>query len=83
MLIFPNLDNLVHTMEVGDIWLHVPMVQNACINIDECPTPVDLIKLATDRDEQLQVSLANNYTNISRIVRNELQRQNHQHSSQR
>ena len=70
-------------LEVGNLWLHTPTVWNACINIDECPTSTLLIKLATDREEQLLASLATTSNSIVRLVKQEVQRLNAQNSGSR
>jgi hypothetical protein len=56
----------------------MPMVWNACINIDECPTLAMLIKLSMDREEQLLASLATTSNSVARLVRQEVQRLNAQ-----
>ena len=61
-------------LEVSDLWLHTPTAWNACINIDDCPTSAVLIKLATDREEQLLASSATSSNSIAKLVRQEVQR---------
>ena len=70
-------------LEVGDLWLHTPTAWNACINIEDCPTAASLIKLATDREEQLLASSTNSHSNIARMVRQEMQKLNVQNQGAR
>src|SRR5271154_4438259 len=62
------------------IFMLCPPSWAAHIDITTCRTSGELIKLATDKDEQLQASSINNLT---RIIRQELQRQNFQTPSPR
>ena len=72
--IFTDADPQQCTMEVGDLWLHTPTAWNACINIEDCPTSAALIKLATDREDQLLASSATTSASVARLVRQEVQR---------
>src|SRR6266849_9356436 len=81
--IFSDADPEQCALEVGDLWLHTPTAWNACINIDECPTSATLIKLATDREEQLLASLATTSNSVARLVRQEVQRLNAQNTGSR
>ena len=81
--IFTDANPQLCAVEVGDLWLHTPTAWNACINIDDCPTSAALIKLATDREEQLLASSATTSTSVARLVRQEVQRLSAQHQGQR
>ena len=72
--IFSDTDPKQCALEVGDLWLHTPTAWNACININKCPTSAMLIKLATDREEQLLASLATTSNSIAKLVWQEMQR---------
>ena len=76
--IFSDENPETSALEVSDLWLHTPTAWNACINIDYCPTAATLIKLATDREEQLLASSTNSHSNIARMIRQEMQRHNAQ-----
>jgi len=54
--IFRDSDPQLYSFEVADIWLHSPPAWAAHIDIEQCVTSAELIKLATDKDEQLQAS---------------------------
>ena len=54
--IYPDSDGCDNAFEVADVWLHAPTTWAAHIDIGHCPTAADLIKMATDKDEQLQAS---------------------------
>ena len=69
--IFSNADPEQCILEVGNLWLHI---WNACININECLTSATLIKLVTDREEQLLASLPTTSNSIVKLVRQEVQR---------
>ena len=62
--IFRDSDPQLYSFEVADIWLHSPPAWAAHIDIEQCVTSAELIKLATDKDEQLQAS-----GSISQLVR--------------
>ena len=74
--IFSDENPALCALEVGDLWLHTPTAWNACINIEDCPTAASLIKLATDREEQLLASSSNSHSNIARMVHQEMQKLN-------
>ena len=81
--IFNDENPQLSAVEVGDLWLHTPTAWNACINIEECPTSAILIKLATDREEQLLASLTTTSSSVARLVRQEVQRLTAQHQGPR
>ena len=81
--IFSDEDPASCALEVGDLWLHTPTPWNACIDIDECPTAASLIKLATDREEQLLASSTNSHSNVARMICQEMQRLNAQNQGAR
>jgi hypothetical protein len=58
---------------VEEIWQHAPLMWATHINILECHTVADLIKLATDKEEQLVASSA---SDITKLIQAELQCQN-------
>ena len=62
--IFRDSEPQLYSFEVADIWLHSPPAWSAHIDLELCPTSAELIKLATDKDEQLQAS-----GSISQLVR--------------
>ena len=72
MPIYPNASAEERVFEVLDLWNHCLTTWAAHINTALCPTAAKLIKVATDKHEQLQAS---NVTNISKLVRVELQGQ--------
>ena len=72
--IFSDADPEQCTLEVGDLWLHMPTAWNTCINIDECPTSAMLIKLAMDREEQLLASLVTTSNSVVKLVWQEMQK---------
>ena len=67
LLIDPALPNL-HSENVNEAWSHVA----AHIDTMLCLTAAELIKVATDKHEQLQAS---NVTDLSQLVWAEMQRQ--------
>jgi hypothetical protein len=73
MPIYPDTPDEERAFEVLDLWTHCPTSWAAHIDTSLCPTTAELIKVAMDKREQLQAS---NITDLSRLVRNELQRQN-------
>lgn len=73
MPIYPDMPD--EAFEVLDSWTHCPTSWAAHINTALCPTAAELIKVATDKHEQLQAS---NVTDLSQLVQAELQRQNQQ-----
>src|SRR6266852_4603042 len=72
MPIYPDTPDEECAFEVLDLWTHCPTSWAAHIDTTLCPTAAELIKVATDKREQLQAS---NVTNLSRLVRAEMQRQ--------
>ena len=60
--IYPTSAEVKYALEVADLWLHSPSQWAAHINITQCQTLADLIKLAADQDDQLQASSINNHT---------------------
>ena len=58
-------------MEVAQVWNHAPPSWHAHVDHTLVETTADLIKLASDKEEQLQASSADQ---IQRLVRAELQR---------
>ena len=58
-------------MEVAQVWNHVPLSWHVHVDHTLVETTADLIKLASDKEEQLQ---ANSADQIQRLVRAELQR---------
>ena len=58
-------------MEVAQVWNHVPPSWHVHVDHTLVETTADLIKLASDKEEQLQASSANQ---IQRLVHAELQR---------
>jgi hypothetical protein len=56
--------------EVADLWLHTPSSWAAHIDITLCDTSAEFIKLAADKDKQLQASSLNN---LAKLVRSEMQ----------
>ena len=62
--IFRDSDPQLYSYEVADIWLHSPPAWAAHIDLEQCLTSAELIKLATDKDEQLQASRS-----ISQLVK--------------
>lgn len=51
--------------KVLDLWTHHPTSWAAHIDTSLCPTAAELIKVATDKCEQLQAS---NVTDLSKLV---------------
>src|SRR5271154_4148495 len=72
MPIYPDAEPADVVYKVADLWLYAPVLWVAHIDITICHTAVDLIKLAADKDEQLQASSP---SSIMRTVRSELQKQ--------
>ena len=72
MPIYPNASAEERAFKVLDLWNHCPTTWAAHIDTALCPTATELIKVATDKCKQLQAS---NVTDISKLVRVELQRQ--------
>ena len=58
-----------------NLWNHCPTTWAAHIDTTLCPTAAELIKVATDKKEQLQAS---NVTDLSKLVRAELHKQSQQ-----
>ena len=73
MPMYPMASAEERAFEVLDLWNHCPTTWAAHIDTTLCPTAGKLIKVATDKREQLQAS---NITDLSKLVRAELQRQN-------
>ena len=73
--IYPDTPEEERAYEVLDLWTHCPTSWAAHIDTSVCPTAVELIKVATDKHEQLQAS---NITNLSKLVRAEMQWQQQQ-----
>jgi hypothetical protein len=61
--VHPEAEAAIFSFEVANLWLHSPSAWSAHVDIEKCPTAADLIKLVTDKDEQLQAS-----SNISRMA---------------
>jgi hypothetical protein len=61
------LDTLAeeHAFEVLDLWTHCPTTWAVHIGMSLCPTAAELVKIATDKKEQLQAS---NVVDLSRLV---------------
>jgi hypothetical protein len=59
-----------HSFEVLELWRHMPTVWATHIDVNLCPTAAELIKMVTDKEEQL---LASSINNIAKLVRTELQ----------
>ena len=59
-------------MEVAQVWNHVPLSWHAQVDHTLVETTADLIKLASDKEEQLQ-AMASSADQIQRLVRAELQ----------
>jgi hypothetical protein len=72
MPIYLNASAEERAFKVLDLWTHCPTTWAAHIDTALCPTAAELIKVATDKCEQLQAS---NVTDLSKLVRAELQRQ--------
>ena len=70
--IYPNASAEERAFEVLDLWNHCPTTWAAHIDTTLCPTAAELIKVATDKKEQLQAS---NVTDLSKLVRAELHKQ--------
>lgn len=70
--IYPDTPPEDRAFEVLDLWTHCPSTWAAHIDTTLCPTAAELIKIATDKREQLQAS---NVTDLSRLVRAELNKQ--------
>jgi hypothetical protein len=73
MPMYPNASAEERAFEVLDLWNHCPTTWAIHIDTTLCPTGAELIKIATDKCKQLQAS---NVTDISKLVRAELQQQN-------
>ena len=71
--IYPDTPAEDRAFEVLDLWMHCPTTWAAHIDTSLCSTAAELIKVATDKREQLQAS---NVTNLSRLVRAEMHRHN-------
>jgi hypothetical protein len=71
---YPNASAEEHTFKVLDLWNHCPTTWAVHIDMTLCPA-AKLIKIATDKREQLQAS---NVTDLSKLIRAELQRQDQQ-----
>jgi hypothetical protein len=69
---YPNASTEECAFEVLDLWNHCPATWAAHIDMTLCPTAAELIKIATDKHEQLQAS---NVTDLLKLVRVELQQQ--------
>ena len=74
MPIYPDTPDEERAFEVLDLWTHCLTSWAVHIDTTLCPTAAELIKVATDKHEQLQAS---NITDLSRLVRAEMQRQQH------
>jgi hypothetical protein len=72
MPMYPTASAEERAFEVLDLWNHCPTTWAAHINTALCPTAAELIQVAMDKREQLQAS---NVTDLSKLVRAELQRQ--------
>ena len=72
MPIYPDTPDEERAFEVLNLWTHCPTSWAAHIDTTLCPMAAELIKVATDKREQLQAS---NVTDLSRLVRAEMQRQ--------
>jgi hypothetical protein len=70
---YPNTSAEEHAFEVLDLWNHCRTPWAAHIDTTLCPTAAELIKIATNKHKQLQAS---NVTDLSKLVRAELQQQN-------
>ena len=68
--IYPDSTPADLHMEVAQVWNHVPLSWHAHVDHTLVETTADLIKLASDKEEQLQASSANQ---IQRLIRVELQ----------
>ena len=67
-------------LEVAQVWNHAPLSWHAHIDHTLVETMADLIKLASDKEEQLQASSADQ---IQRLVRAELQHRGASHGGPR
>jgi hypothetical protein len=67
---YPNASAEERAFKVLELGNHCPTTWAAHIDTTLCPTAAELIKIATDKREQLQAS---NVTNLSKLVRAELQ----------
>ena len=56
-----------YAYEVINLWMHTPHEWAAHINTQDCATAADLIKLAADRNKQLQASSLSNLRNLSEV----------------
>ena len=65
MPIYPDTPDKERAFKVLDLWTHCPTSWAAHIDTTLCPTAAELIKVATDKREQLQAS---NVTDLSRLV---------------
>ncbi len=72
MPIYPDSTPADLRLEVAQVWNHAPPSWHAHIDHTLVETTADLIKLASDKEEQLQASSADQ---IQKLVRAELQRQ--------
>jgi hypothetical protein len=61
--------------EVAELWIHMPSQWAMHIDVTQCNTSAELIKLASDCDDQLQASSINN---LMRLIQAKMQRQNQQ-----
>jgi len=71
--IYPDTPPEERAFEVLDLWTHCPSTWAAHIDTSLCPTAAELIKVATDKREQLQAS---NVTDLSRLIRAKFHKQN-------
>ena len=72
MPIYPDTPDEEHAFEVLDLWTHCPTSWATHIDTTLCPTVAELIKVATDKCEQLQAS---NITDLSWLIQAEMQQQ--------
>ena len=72
MPIYPDTPDEECAFKVLNLWTHCPTSWATHIDTALCPTAVELIKVATDKHEQLQAS---NVTDLSWLVRAEMQQQ--------
>ena len=70
MPIYPDTPDEERAFEVLDLWTHCPTSWAAHIDTTLCPTAAELIKVATNKREQLQAS---NVMDLSQLVRAEMQ----------
>jgi hypothetical protein len=73
--IYPGATATELAFEVAELWLHTPPAWAAHIDVTLCPTSAELIKMATDREDQ---HLASSINKLTRLIQAELQQQSSQ-----